>query len=207
MDPLVLVAYWGFVVAVVAVPGPDWAYTLASGLRDRSVVPAVTGLALGYVLLTAAVALGVGALVAETPALLTAITVAGGAYLAYLGVRLLARPATSVAADTATGPAGETPPWPRIARGIGVSGLNPKGVLVFVALLPQFADPRHGWPFSLQITVLGVLWIVTCVAFYLTLGYATRAVLRSTPTAARVVSRVSGAAMVVVGAVLLVERF
>lgn len=47
MDPWALVGYWGFVVAVVAVPGPDWAYTLASGLRDRSVVPAVAGLALG----------------------------------------------------------------------------------------------------------------------------------------------------------------
>lgn len=87
-----------------------------------------------------------------------------------------------------------------------MSGLNPKGVLVFVALLPQFADPRHGWPFSLQITVLGTLWIATCLVFYLALGYGTRAVLRSTPTAARVVSRVSGAAMVLVGVALLAER-
>ena len=52
----------------------------------------------------------------------------------------------------------------------------------------------------------GFAFVVTCGAFYTLVGYGARAILGARPRAARLVSRVSGAAMVLVGLLLLVER-
>jgi threonine/homoserine/homoserine lactone efflux protein len=95
---------------------------------------------------------------------------------------------------------------PLWSGGIGVSGLNPKGLLVFLALLPQFTNPRAGWPLTVQLAVLGLVFTVTCGLFYLSMGSLIRRVLAAWPGVARVITRVSGAAMIVIGLLLLVER-
>ena len=159
------------------------------------------GILLGYLALTAVVAAGVAALVARTPAVLTALTVAGAAYLVRLGATVLARPPAAVAGE-APDAGGRV-----LLRGFGVSGLNPKGLLLFLALLPQFTDRGGGWPLALQIALLGVLHTVNCGAGYLGVGLLAREVLRAHPVAARRTTRVSGAAMVVLGVALLAERF
>ena len=91
-----------------------------------------------------------------------------------------------------------------LARGMGVSALNPKGLLIFLALLPQFTNPRWSWPLTAQLGLLGLVFAATCGAFYLGLGSAARKILAARPAAARAVTRFSGAAMVVIGALLLV---
>jgi threonine/homoserine/homoserine lactone efflux protein len=197
-----LVAFWGVALLLIAVPGADWAFALSAGLRGRSVVPAVGGLVIGYAGMTAVVAAGVGALVAANHGALTALTVVGGGYLVWHGARTLAIPSTP---DTRTRtPAGTG--WATLAQGVGVSGLNPKGLLIFVALLPQFTRPGRAWPLAVQMCALGLVFIVTCAAFYLVLGSVARTVLLSRPVAARAVSRLSGAGMVAVGALLILER-
>jgi threonine/homoserine/homoserine lactone efflux protein len=60
------------------------------------VTAAVAGLVVGYVALTAVVSAGVGALVADTPAALTALALVGGGYLMWQGVVTLRRPSTPV---------------------------------------------------------------------------------------------------------------
>jgi threonine/homoserine/homoserine lactone efflux protein len=96
--------------------------------------------------------------------------------------------------------------WATLWRGVGVSGLNPKGLLIFVALLPQFAAPGRPWPVTVQLAALGLVFVVTCAAFYLCLGSFAHGVLHARPQAARAVSRLAGAGMVAVGVTLLVER-
>ena len=59
-------------------------------------------------------------------------------------------------------------------RGIGVSGLNPKGLLVFLAVLPQFAAPHGAWPLAVQLGVLGLVFTLICAGFYLSMGCAAR---------------------------------
>jgi threonine/homoserine/homoserine lactone efflux protein len=54
--------------------------------------------------------------------------------------------------------------------------------------------------------VLGLVFTLTCAAFYLMLGSLARTILHTLPAAARAVSRLSGAGMVVVGALLIVDR-
>ncbi|MYR31984.1 LysE family transporter [Nocardiopsis alba] len=195
--------FWTVSVLLVMVPGADWAYAISAGLRDRSVLPAVGGLVIGYVALTAVVAGGVAALVTGTPGLLTGLTVLGSVYLIWLGAATLARPAVPGvgAADETSGS------WvARMVTGTGVSGLNPKALLLFVALLPQFTDPDGGWPLAAQIGALGLVHTVSCGVIYLGVGVLARRVLGARPAAARMVTRVSGAAMVIIGAVLLIGR-
>jgi threonine/homoserine/homoserine lactone efflux protein len=194
-------AFWVVALLLIVVPGADWAFTIGAGLRGNSVVPAVCGLVTGYAAVTIVVAAGAGALVAGSPALLTTLTVAGGGYLVWHGAMTFARPATPDAAGELTGTRLRT-----FAQGIGVSGLNPKGLLLFLALLPQFTDPRSPWPVAGQIGVLGLAFMATCAVFYLGIGALAGTILRARPAVARMVSRVSGAAMVLIGTVLVVER-
>ena len=77
---------------------------------------------------------------------------------------------------------------------------------MFLALLPQFTDPRGSWPLPAQLGVLGLVFVASCAAFYLCLGSFARRILLSRPGAARVITRFSGAAMIVIGALLLAER-
>ncbi|HWG28347.1 LysE family translocator [Actinospica sp.] len=197
-----LTAFWAVSLLLVLVPGADWAYVIASGLRDRSVLPAVGGLLAGYVVLTAAVASGVAALIARTPVVLTVLTTLGAVYLLWLGVTTLARPAVPEAAAAQDGG-----PWPRrAARGAGISGLNPKALLLFLALLPQFAARGAAWPFAAQIALLGLVHTANCAMVYTGVGTAARRVLRTRPAFARAVSRCSGVAMIAIGALLLAEH-
>lgn len=209
LDPGLVLAFWGVALLLIVVPGPDWAFVLAVGLRERRVAPAVGGLMLGYLLLTAVVAGGVGALVAGAPIVLTVLTVAGAGYLIYLGVRILA--GSGVVHRDSSAPAVAEPTvaeasWRTLIRGVGVSSLNPKGLLVFLAMLPQFIR-SGGWWTPLQLGVLGLVFVITCGLFYTALGAGVAAVLRARPAITRRVSQVSGATMIVIAVVLLIERF
>ncbi|RXZ49545.1 LysE family translocator [Agromyces fucosus] len=198
---------------MVLVPGPDWAYIIASGLRDRSILPALSGILIGYLAAVVAVAVGVGAAVAAMPWVLIGLTFAAAAYLLYLGVRVLVEPPAAVAgvsgvsgASGVVGVGATTPPWLRLVQGAGVSGLNPKGLLVLVVLLPQFTDAAGDWPIPVQLAVLGLIFVGSCALVYFVVGMGARTVLRARPSAMRLVSRISGAAMVVLAVVLVVEQ-
>jgi threonine/homoserine/homoserine lactone efflux protein len=194
--------FWAVSFLFVVTPGADWAYAIAAGLRHRVVLPAVGGLLAGHLAATAVVAAGVGALVARSPLVLTVLTAVGAVYLVWLGIGMLARPAVPQAwADEAPGS------WVRqAAKGAGISGLNPKVFLLFLALLPQFTDPDAAWPLAAQIVVLGLVHVASCAVVYTAVGTGARRVLRARPAAARAVTRVSGAAMIVIGVVLLGEK-
>ncbi|GIH47845.1 Threonine/homoserine/homoserine lactone efflux protein [Microbispora rosea] len=200
-----IAAFFGVALLLIVVPGADWAFTLGAGLRGESVAPAVAGLVLGYAGMTVVVAAGVGALVAENPAALTALTVLGGGYLVWQGARAAASPSGPVVTPVESRARAKTG-WATLARGAGVSGLNPKGLLIFVALLPQFTSPDRDWPMPVQMGVLGLVFMVTCAVFYFALGSVTRTILISRPVTARAVGRLSGAGMVIVGVLLVVER-
>jgi threonine/homoserine/homoserine lactone efflux protein len=137
-------AFWAVSFLLVITPGADWAYAIAAGLRHRVVLPAVGGLLAGHLAATAVVAAGVGALVARSPLVLTLLTAVGAAYLVWLGIGMLAHPAAPQAHTEESAAS-----WLRqAAKGAGISGLNPKVFLLFLALLPQFTDPDAALPTS-----------------------------------------------------------
>lgn len=199
-----VMAFWGTSFLLVCTPGADWAYMITAGLRNRSVVPAAAGLLLGYVVLTCVVAAGVAALVAGTPMVLGGLTVVGAVYLVWLGTDTLLHPATPTAAEEGLSHASGLS---QALKGVGISGMNPKALLLFLALLPQFTDVASVWPMGLQILLLGLVHILSCAVVYSGVGLGARTLLRARPTLARAVSRLSGAAMVTIGLVLLLHQF
>lgn len=188
---------------LVLTPGPDWAYVIAVGLDDGTLLPAVAGLVAGYGLLTVFVAAGLGVLITTSPGALTAVTLIGGTYLVWLGVAVLSR--TAPAALRATAPEPRSPVGVA-ARGAGTSGLNPKGLLLFVAVLPQFVDRGGTWPVAMQIAVLGAVHMTNCAVGYLALGSLARSVLGRRPSVAGALTRAAGGAMMILGVLLLAGR-
>jgi threonine/homoserine/homoserine lactone efflux protein len=211
MDSATLLSFLALDFLLVCVPGADWAYAIAAGLGGRSVTLAVSGLVAGYALHTALASAGLAVLVAGSPALLTALTVAGAGYLVRLGWTVLRRPGVpgdGMPAVDGDGARSGAPSGARVfGRGAAISGLNPKGLLLYLSVLPQFLAVRGArLPVPAQTAVLGVLHMACCAAVYCGVGLLARAVLGARPAAARAVTRTSGAAMLGIGAFLLVER-
>lgn len=195
-------AFWAVSFLFVITPGMDWAYAISAGMRGRVVIPAVIGLLLGHLLATVIVALGVGGLIANYPVALTALTTAGALYLLWLGITMAIHPSLLHAGETQ-----ESDSWMRwTVRGAGVSGLNPKVLLLFLALLPQFTDPAASWSMPVQIIALGLIHIFSCSVVYLLVGFGSQTLLRTRPRAAQTVSRISGAAMTVIALLLFAEQ-
>jgi threonine/homoserine/homoserine lactone efflux protein len=199
-----VLTFWAVAILLIIVPGADWAFTIGVALRRGPVAAAVSGLVIGYTAMTAVVAAGLGTLLASTPAVMTTLTVVGGSYLVWLGVRTLRKPRERLTsrADDALMPTGRA----TLLRGIGVSGLNPKGLLLFLALLPQFANPRWEWPLTVQLALLGLLFTATCGVFYAVIGLLARTIFDARPMAARTVSYISGTSMILIGLSLLIEH-
>lgn len=161
-------------LVLAVVPGPSVVLLLAVGTeRGRLAALATTaGLAIGTSTWVVVVAAGLGALLAARPDAITAITVAGGAYLLWLAARARRRPATRPRD-------GSTAAVPGRARrdlvdGLVVNLLNPSIALFLAALLPGFVDPARS-PAWQQVLVLGgVLVLVSTVvnAVWAVLGAA-----------------------------------
>ena len=202
MDVRLVLQFRVIAVLLTLTPGADWAFAIAAGLRARSVVPPVLGMLFGYAIVITVVAVGVGSLVTRYPVALTALTIAGACYLLWLGSAALIRPVGQVtASDQPIGGSSAR----LFLRGAGVSGTNPKGLLLLLALLPQFISP-HGWPPSAQMLVLGSLHLLDCAALYFPVALLARRVLRSRPRAAVLVTKISGTAMILIGTGLFIER-
>ncbi|MER6304463.1 LysE family translocator [Streptomyces sp. NPDC001657] len=207
MNTTTLAAFLAVDLLLVFTPGADWAFAISAGLRDRSVVPAVAGLIAGYAGYTLLAVAGLVMIVASSATVLTALTVAGAAYLIWLGWGVLSRPgALGTSTETMTSSSMAASRGRIMLKGVGISGLNPKALLLYFSLFPQFINPASGWPVAAQTGLLGALHMTTCALVYLSVGVLARTVLKTRPSAARVVTRVSGAMMIVIGGFLLAER-
>lgn len=187
---------------LVMTPGADWAFAITTGLNGEAVVAAIAGLAAGYLVQAALVTAGVGALLAQSPAALSIITLAGAAYLLWLGLTVARRPAP---VSTSQPPPVASPARGAL-RGVAVSGLNPKGFLLFFAVLPQFVVANAAWPLTVQLAVLGAFHVAACAVVYLSVAVAARGLLRSRPRVAKIIDRLSGFAMMLIGLALILER-
>ncbi|MGE5766402.1 MAG: LysE family translocator [Bacteroidota bacterium] len=160
LDPTLLGAFLAVAVVVTISPGPDTLFVIASGLRHRAAgaVAAALGIATGSTLHGLAAALGVSALLAAAPWFFELLRFAGAAYLAWLGFKALRAaltPAAGAADGTAPPPAAASPL--RVYRQAVVTNLlNPKVIVFYLALLPQFAAPALG-AVGLQIFLLGCI--------------------------------------------------
>lgn len=205
MNPQLFFAFVLVAAALACTPGVDWAYSITAGLRQRSFVPAVAGLCGGYVLHTALMAAGLAALLTGMPGVLGWLTVAGAAYLLWLGISTLRswRGASFSATAVVGKPANQLRTF---LQGMGTSGINPKGLLFYVALVPQFVTPDASLPVPVQSVLLGLTFVLLAGAVYTCVALLARKLLQSRPGAARAVTLASGIIMVALGVVLLSEQ-
>lgn len=204
MNPQLFLAFLVVAAALACTPGVDWAYTIAAGLRQRSFVPAVAGLCGGYVLHTVLLVAGLAAVLAGMPGILGWITLAGAGYLLWLGVGTLRSwRGASFSADTDGGSGTQLRTF---LQGMGTSGINPKGLLFYVALIPQFVSVDASLPVPVQSGLLGMTFVALAGLVYTAVALLSRTLLQSRPGAARGVTLASGIIMVALGAVLLGEQ-
>ena len=156
-------------VLLTATPGPDNLMVLSVGLSKgrRSGIAFGLGCALGCLSHTVLAVVGVGAVIAASPAAFTALKWAGGAYLVWLGVQALRHAgAVRLSGDQS----GAESLHRTFAKGLVANAINPKVVLFFLSFLPQFVDATAGqtpW----QLGELGVLFTVQAAVLFGLLGY------------------------------------
>ena len=138
---------------LLIIPGPTIltviSYSVAHGKRAK--LPLVAAVALGDSTALAVSLLGLGALLATSAFWFTAIKWVGGLYLLYLGIKLLR---AGISPAVLAAPAAPGSRWRLFANTYLVTALNPKGIVFFVAFLPQFIDPRANVTHQLWVLAL-----------------------------------------------------
>lgn len=158
-----VIAFSAMAAVIILIPGPSVLFVIGRALAHgrRTALAGVAGNALGLLAVSAAVALGVGSVVARSAAVFTALKLAGAAYLIYLGVQAIVqavrqrRGLPGAAADAGPAPGGVRSVW----QGFAVGVTNPKTIVFFAAVLPQFARPENGHV-PLQMMAFGLITAV-----------------------------------------------
>ncbi len=142
---------------LLVIPGPTIltviSYSMTHGGRAR--VPLVAAVALGDSTALAVSLLGLGALLATSALWFTVVKWIGGTYLIYLGIQRLR--AGAVPAEFAS-PSTNASTTKVFANTYIVTALNPKGIIFFVAFLPQFLRP--GADTGQQLWILAITFVV-----------------------------------------------
>jgi len=141
------IAFLAAASVMLLIPGPTILLVIGQSLGGgrRAALPLVAGVAAGDLVAMTFSLAGLGALLAASAALFTALKLIGAAYLCYLGLKLWRAPVETMAAA------------PLAARdacrqAFLVTALNPKSIAFFVAFVPQFLDA--GRPFLPQAAIL-----------------------------------------------------
>jgi threonine/homoserine/homoserine lactone efflux protein len=200
-----LVTFGGAALVIIAIPGPSVLFVIGRALSyGRGVaLMSVLGNSLGLLVVMVLVALGLGAVVAESATVFTAIKLAGAAYMVWLGVQAL-RHRRAIHVDVEGHPAIR---WQRAVRqGFLVGVSNPKAFMMFAAVLPQFVRPGDGHV-TLQMLVLGtlafVIGLVSDGAWAL-LASRLRTWFNASPRRGRALGSVGGGSMIGLGIALAV---
>lgn len=142
---------------MLVIPGPTIltviSYSMSHGRRAN--VPLVLAVALGDSTALVVSLLGLGALLETSAFWFTAVKWAGGLYLLYLGIRLMR---AGISATEIAAPAAPASRWRLFLNTYLVTALNPKGIVFFVAFLPQFLSPAASA--TQQMGILGVTFVV-----------------------------------------------
>jgi RhtB (resistance to homoserine/threonine) family protein len=181
-------------------PGPDTAYILGRSIaqgREAGIASAL-GICVGSIFHSCAAALGLSAILATSAVAFAAIKLLGGAYLIFLGIKMLLdrrrqlslpsnfRRRTTIAA---------------FRQGVFTNVLNPKVALFFLAFLPQFIDPASNMK-VFAFLMLGLTFVTTGTIWCLILAWFASAFserLRTNETIGQWLNRAAGALFVFLG--------
>lgn len=205
MQTQTLIAYTLVAAVSVVTPGPASILAMRNGAAGglRAVLPSSLGNVTGLFLLSAAAMLGLGVVLQSSALLFAALKIAGAAYLIYLGLRhLLGRSSVAGPPPDSAG----RPPRGALAlylEATFVAGLNPKPILFFTALFPQFLNAAE--PLLPQFFILTGIFMGLSLPSLLAYGLLARRARRlfQRPRAVRWINRAVGSVFVAFGVALL----
>ena len=177
-------------------PGPNGLLALTHGalFGTKKTIATILGGITGFFLVIAMSMFGIGALLAASASLLTVLKWVGGAYLVFLGIQVWRSPALALTRNKVSGSSG------LYRAGLFSALSNPKGILFFVAFLPQFIEPERS--LFAQFVIMAATFLV--IEFFYELTVAALAD-RITPWLARVgknFNRTFGAVFMAIGVLL-----
>ncbi|HEX4570916.1 MAG TPA: LysE family translocator [Dongiaceae bacterium] len=182
---------------LVAIPGPTVLLVIsyALGHGRKSAAATVAGVALGDFTAMTASMLGLGAFLAASATLFTALKLIGAIYLVYMGVKLWRAPVALLGVSAPT----ETNPRRIFAHAYVVTALNPKSIVFFIAFLPQFF--ATGRPVVPQMIIFEATFLVLATVNAAIYGIAASAARRTIrkPAVQRAVNRVGGSFLIGAG--------
>ena len=158
-------AYTVAATVIIIIPGPTILLVIVQSLihRRRSALPLVLGVTCGDTVAVGLSITGLGALLAASSALFVLVKWVGAAYLIYLGVSLWRdKGGKSVRhaneAHNAHNPPPTASPRKLFLHAFFVTTFNPKGIIFFIAFLPQFVNPDSN--VSAQLFILAATFVV-----------------------------------------------
>ena len=187
-------------------PGPAVLLAISNAIAvgPRRAMISSMGNGFGLFIISGVAMAGMGVVLATSATAFMLLKLAGALYLVYLGVKQW-RSKTSIVADApvAQGAANPNSFWKLFRQGLTVALTNPKAILFFSALFPQFITP--GEPVAIQFTVLTTSFVACAMLahlFYANLARLLKTQL-ATPGRAKLFNRISGGAFVLLGLSLL----
>jgi threonine/homoserine/homoserine lactone efflux protein len=147
-------------VAIILIPGPSVMFVIARAVAWGRVTAMLTALgnALGMLLLSVFIAIGLGPLLQRSELLLVVVQVLGGLYLIHLGVSAYRHRQEHV--EDMIKIEETKPSYFQILReGFTVGALNPKALVFFSAVFPQFVDSDAG-SITIQLLMFGIIFAV-----------------------------------------------
>jgi threonine/homoserine/homoserine lactone efflux protein len=207
-----LAAFTALAFALIIVPGPSVMFVIsrAVALGPRAAITTVIGNAAGVYIQVLLVAIGLGAIVERSIAVFTIIKLAGAGYLIWLGIQAIRHRRQLADAFDTDRPA---PADLRATRSVFRDGLivgiaNPKAIVFFAAILPQYVNP-NGAPPQLQMLALGVVFVIVALisdsAWAIAAGTARNWFARSPQRLSRL-GAIGGTAMIGLGLQLAVTQ-
>lgn len=144
--------------AIILVPGPSVMFTIARAVAwgRGTAMLSVIGNALGMVVLSTLIAIGLGPALQRSHALLVTVQAAGGFYLIYLGWQAL-KHRQEHADDMVALNESKPSNWQTVRQGFMVGVLNPKALVFFAAIFPQFVEPDAG-SVTVQLLIFGLIF-------------------------------------------------
>ena len=145
---------------IILAPGPSVLFVIARAIAwgRATAVLTVLGNVSGSFVLSSLVALGIGPILQKYHIAYVAVQWGGGLYLIHLGIDAIRKRAVHASDMTNQGPVGPTP-LSSIRDGFWVGVLNPKAIVFFAAVLPQFVD-IEGTTVTRQLLFLGLTFSV-----------------------------------------------
>lgn len=196
VDPAVLATFLLVASLVVVSPGPDSLLILRNTLLSgrRTGFATVIGVQIGLIGHTAAAVLGLSAAVASSPDLFRLIAIAGAAYLAWLGIDSFRGRAVPIGREVDHGRI--VSPGRGLRDAALTNLLNPKVILLFVALMPNFVDVARG-RVPLQLLVLAIALILINIVWQTSLWGAAHGLRRhlAAPRTQRAIAWTTGAVL------------